>query len=225
MLPSPRIVPVILAAGRAPALAMPQALARFGARTALEIAIANCRAARDARRRRLLAPPVVVLGWRAADVLRALLRPGSAASRDVRIVVNRRWRAGQMNSLRAALRHILPGTAVLLYPVDYALITPRILTALAQALAREQRRESRAKRSGRRSACIMVPTHRGRTGHPVLFSAALRPELLAASTARDVVERDPARIIRVPVPKPAIWQDFDTPAEYRRCLRAFGSSQ
>lgn len=218
---APRIVPVILAAGRAPALAKPQALAQFGKRTALEIAITNCRDARNAGGQSMLKAPIVVLGWRAGEVRRALHRLEAAQRRGVRVIINRHWRTGQMSSLRAALRRIPRGSAVLLYPVDYALVTPQILTALARAFAAGA---SRTQRSLPCSDCIIVPSHRGRTGHPVLFAAAPRQELLAAGTARDVVESHPARVKRVPVGSPAIWQDYDTPEELRRCQRKYKAS-
>lgn len=188
------IVPVILAAGPARALGFPKALARFGRRTALELAVENCAG---------LAKPVVVLGWEAGRVRRAV-------PRGVHMVVNRAWQAGQLRSLLAGLRRAPGGAAVLLYPVDYPLLTPAVVRRLAEAF--------RARRS---SQAVVVPVFRGRSGHPVVFAAALRRELARARTAREVVERYPARVRRVRVRTSAIGRDFGTPASYRRLRRAF----
>jgi len=189
-----KIVPIILAAGPARALPWPKALAPFGRKTALQIALENCAG---------LAPPVVVLGHRAAEV-RPTVPPG------VRVVVNRAWQRGQLNSLLAGLRRVPPRAAFILYPVDYPLLRPATLRRLVAGF-----------RSRRRHQSIVAPVFRRRQGHPVIFSAALRAELLRARTAKEVVERNPQRLKLVPVGTPAIWQDFSTPASYRRRRREY----
>ena len=131
-----KICPVILAAG-ASRLAEPKALARFGDCTALEIAIANCDG---------LEPPIVVLGSEAARVREFV--PVAA-----RVVVNRRWRRGQMSSLLAALKHVPRATHVLLYPVDYPLLAPDVIHAVVAGF--QTRNESQS---------ITVPRFRSRGG-------------------------------------------------------------
>ncbi|MGH9805005.1 MAG: nucleotidyltransferase family protein [Candidatus Acidiferrales bacterium] len=195
------IVPIILAAGpeirgprRSAATELLKPLARFGRKTALEIAVENCAG---------LARPVVVLGYQAARV-----RP--AVPRGAAVVVNRRWRAGQLGSLLAGLRRVPPGAAFVLYPVDYPLLTRADIQRLAKAF--------RARRAGME---IVAPVFRGRSGHPVLFSPALRAELEKARTAKEVVLRDRRRLRLAPAGTSAIWLDFRTPAAYRRRLRTF----
>lgn len=187
-------MPVILAAGPARALGFPKALARFGRRTALQLAVGNCAG---------LARPVVVLGWRADQV-----RP--AVPRRARVVVNRNWPSGQLTSLLAGLRLVPRGAACLLYPVDYPLLTPGLVRQLARAFQARERREA-----------VVVPLFRGRSGHPVILSATLRRELARARTAREVVEGQPDRVRRVRVRTSAIGRDFGTPASYQRLRRAF----
>src|SRR5580693_8365243 len=82
-----KIVPIILAAGSSKNLGTPKALARFGRKTALRIAVENCSG---------LEPPLVVLG---CDV--KLVRPEVPCT--ARIVLNLKWREGQLNSLLCAL--------------------------------------------------------------------------------------------------------------------------
>jgi len=169
-------------------------LARFGERTALEIALENCTG---------LARPIVVLGHQAKRV-RPVIPPG------VRVVVHPGWRSGQLSSLRAGLRRVPEDSPFLLYPVDYPLLTPSVIRRLVKAF-------------GRRSAQhkIIVPTFHGRGGHPVIFSPAVRGELTRARTAREVVRKDDGRVKFVPMETAAIEKDFDTPASYRSCRRAY----
>lgn len=197
---TPPIVPIILAAGAAPRLGFPHALASFGRRTAIEIAIANCR-------RTGLGRPIVVLGSDASRV-RAAVRP--AKLQGARVIVNRRWRAGMLTSIRSALRCVPRGAAFMLYPVDLPLLTPANLRRVARAFPKRQPAQT-----------IISPVHRGRAGHPVIFVSELRRELARPHTARHVVERDPRRVKLVRVSSPAIHTDFDTPAELRRLQRIF----
>ena len=188
------IYPIILAAGKAPRLRLPQALAIFGGRTTLELAVENCTG---------LAAPIVVLGHNAARVRRKV-------PRDARVMVHRGWRAGQLSSLRAGLRSVPPDAAFLLYPVDYPLLTARVIRRLVAGY----------RRAGAGQAIVM-PVFRGRRGHPVIFSAVVRAELLKARTAREVVDKEPGRVKCIAVDTPAISMDFDSPASYRACRRIF----
>ncbi|MGA1999632.1 MAG: 7,8-didemethyl-8-hydroxy-5-deazariboflavin synthase CofG [Terriglobales bacterium] len=187
------IVPIVLAAG-ASDLGFPKALARFGGRTALEIAVENCAA---------LEAPVVVLGSDAERV-REFVPAGA------RIVVNPNWRAGQMSSLQTALAEIAPGADFMLYPVDYPLLTRPVIEQLAAAF--------RARLTGQ---VIAIPRCKNRGGHPVIFASELRAEVEQSQTARDIVYRDAARVRVVPVATDAIWRDLDSPAAYRARVREY----
>lgn len=188
------VVPVILAAGMSPHLGFPQALARFDNRTAVEIAVANCTG---------LPPPVVVLGSQAERI-----RP--AVPRRAQVVVNRRWRAGQLSSLLAGLRCLPREAACLLYPVDYPLLTRALV-----------RRLVRAYRTRRRPYKIVAPAFRERPGHPVIFSPELRQELKRARTAKEVLYRDSRRVRLFPVATAAVHRDFHDSASYRLRRREF----
>lgn len=188
------VIPIILAAGSAERLGYPQALARFGDLSALNIAVNNCAG---------LGKPVVVLGYAVRRIL-------PAVPRGVKVVVHRGWRAGQMSSLRAGLRMVPKRGSFLMYPVDYPLLTGRLIRRLVSAFKRRPAGHA-----------IVVPVYRGRRGHPVLFSWSIRSELAHAHSAREVVEKDLGRVKAVEVSTSAIWQDFDTPAAYQRCQRAY----
>ncbi len=188
------IVPILLAAGPSRHLPFPKALARFGTKTALEIAVENCRS---------LGKPIVVLGCQAARI-RGIVPAGA------RVVVNRRWRKGQLSSLLAGLSRVPRDTPFLVYPVDHPLLTASVVRRICRGFARRKR-----------SQMIVLPVSRGQVGHPAIFAPTLRQELRLARTARQVVYRDPERVKFVKVASAGILLDFDTPASYRRCLRAF----
>jgi CTP:molybdopterin cytidylyltransferase MocA len=130
--------------------------------------------------------------------------------RGTRVVVNRRWRSGQLSSLLAGLRLVPRDAAFLVYPVDHPLIGRRTIDRLARAFA-ERRADEK----------IVMPRRGKRAGHPVIFSAELRSELEKAKTAREVSYRDSARVRFVDLETKAIWEDFDSPASYRRVAKRF----
>lgn len=188
------VVPVILAAGACSRLDFPQALARFGNRTAVEIAVGNCAG---------LPPPVVVLGSQAKRIRPAVPRPAQ-------VVVNRRWRAGQLSSLLTGLRRLPREAAFLLYPVDYPLLTRALVRRLVHAY-----------RTRRPPCQIVAPAFRRRPGHPVIFSPELRGEFERARTAKEVLYRDSRRVRLLPVATAAVHQDFHDSASYRLRRRKF----
>jgi CTP:molybdopterin cytidylyltransferase MocA len=106
------------------------------------------------------------------------------------IVVNENWRQGQLSSIQSAIRSLPPGATagVVLCPVDHPLITLRLVSQLIAEFD-----------TGK--AQIVLPTHNGRRGHPVIFHTSLYDELLTASPdvgARQVVWAHPDQVAEVP---------------------------
>jgi CTP:molybdopterin cytidylyltransferase MocA len=188
-----KIIPIILAAGSSANLPFPKALAAFGRQTALEIAVKNCS---------FLGASLLVVG---ADAKRIL----PAVPKGCRVIINRKWRQGQLSSLLAALRKINDG-AFLIYPVDHPLIKRNTLAQLVRAFR---------SRSG--SQEIVMPRHKSAYGHPVIVSAVVRPEFFEAQTAREVIYSVPRRIRVVNVKTSSILEDFNTLESYEECLRKF----
>lgn len=189
-----KIVPVILAAGSSKNLGRPKALAKFGSKSALHIAVENCL---------WFERPIVVLGCDAGRVRPAV--PGAA-----QVLVNSNWRKGQLSSLLCALDGVPRSAAMLIYPVDHPLLEWRIIKQLAREFARREAAEE-----------IVMPRFGRRYGHPIILSPVLRGELSRANSAREVVYRIPERIRVVAAGTSAIYEDFDTPETYRKCLRKF----
>ena len=189
------IIPIILAAGSSQALSFPKALAPFDRKTALEIAVENCS---------FLGRSLVVLGSDAERIL-----PG--VPKSAQVIMNYKWREGQISSLQAALESI-GGDAFLIYPVDHALIKRSTVEQLVRAF-----------RTRAVSQEIVMPRHKGTYGHPVIVSAAVRSEFFDARTAREVIYRVPERIRVLNVRTSSIFEDFHTPESYEECLRNFGA--
>jgi molybdenum cofactor cytidylyltransferase len=187
-------VPIILAAGRSRHLPFPKALATFGGSTALDIAVANCEG---------LSQPIVVLGSD-AELIRL------AVPANTKVVMNPNWSEGQLSSLLAALQHVPDHAALLLYPVDHPLLLKETVQRLVSAFCTRTPAQK-----------IAMPRHNGSFGHPVILAAELREELMAATTAREVVYRLPERIQILEAQTSAIFDDFDTPESYRACVQKF----
>ena len=82
---------------------------------------------------------------------------------------------------------------VLLLPVDLPLVTDEDVRAVVTRLSA--------------GAGVVVATHGGRRGHPIGISREVMDEIVAASsvaTLRDIVRRDPGRVVEVPVSEGAV---------------------
>jgi CTP:molybdopterin cytidylyltransferase MocA len=189
-----KIIPIILAAGNSPELLFPKALALFGKKTALQIAVENCRA---------LGRPVVVLGSQANRIL-------PEVPKSCQAVINRNWRKGQLSSLQQALKSIPADAAFLIYPVDHPLLKRTTLSQLIRAF-----------RNRTASQEIVMPRHRKAYGHPVIVSAIVRPEFFKAQTAREVIYLVPKRLLTLNIRTSSIFEDFNSQESYERCVRKF----
>jgi CTP:molybdopterin cytidylyltransferase MocA len=191
-----RIVPIILAAGPSDALPFPKALARFGGKTALAIAVENCRE---------IGRAIVVIGCD-AELLRRAIPKG------VRVVLNAKWREGQLRSLLCALKVVPKNAAILIYPVDHPLLRKATIRKLvAEFYAREPDQD------------IVMPRYGRSFGHPVIVAAGVRDEFFQAKTAREVVYRRPERIRIVRRVSREIFEDFNTKESYQRCVQRYES--
>jgi len=196
-----RIGAIVLAAGASERMRYPKPLLIFGKQTAVDRVITISRAGG-------CDPVVVVLGSE-ADRVRA-----NASLEAAIVVANDDWQSGRTGSLQAGLR-ALPADleAFLLFPVDHAMVDPASVAAILAA-----------RRSSGRP--IVVPTHEGRRGHPVLFDASLVPEFLAlgpSDPARAVTNADPARVLALEIEDAEILRNVDAPADYYAALEVYSA--
>ncbi|MBU2537775.1 MAG: nucleotidyltransferase family protein [Proteobacteria bacterium] len=152
----------------------------------------------------------------AARPLVVVLGPGGEAVQEsiapfpVTIAWNRDPEGDMAGSVRAGLALLPPDcSGVLIHLVDHPLVTAATMQALCVAhLITPQ--------------SIVIPTCNGRQGHPTLFPRTILGELTPSVILRDIVRKDPARVLRIPVDDEGIFLDMDTPAEYE-ALRQRGS--
>ena len=143
---------------------------------------------------------VVVTGHDDAGVRAALTGLG------VRYAVNAHPDHGQGSSIAVGVAALASTTTAMLIVLGDQPLTPR---DVVPALLMAQRQSGKA---------IVAPSYRGTRGTPVLFGAAVFPELRTLtgdSGAREVVRMDPERvaIVEFDVAMPA---DVDTPEDLAR---------
>jgi len=156
----------ILSAGESRRMGTPKALLPYRGTTFVEHLM-------NAARHPRVGIVRVVLGA-GADAIRGHLLLDSAS-----VVLNQDWANGQLSSIQAAVRSLAgcETEGLLLCPVDHPLISSALVARLIEQFD-----------AGKQA--IVVPTFRGRRGHPVIFRANVYDELLAAPSdigARQVV--------------------------------------
>ncbi len=156
---------VILSGGASRRMGSPKALLSYQGRPFLEHLLDVARHPKIGVRR-------VVLGADAEPIAKEI----NLASDE--IVINADWGKGQLSSIQSALRSLPPQTdGIILFLIDHPLISSTLVDELIGSFYT----------SGKP---IVLPVYEGRRGHPVIFSASLYDELLAApleTGARSVV--------------------------------------
>lgn len=184
---------LILAAGESRRMGFPKALLRYGDETFLDT-LTGLLAAR-------CSPVIVVLGAGAEEIR-------AQARRSATFVVNSEYQRGMTTSFQCGLRAV-PAEAegVLFTLVDHPAVKPATLDAL---LAPPK-------------PLLRVPRRGSDRGHPIWFSRALIPELLAipeGGAANAIIRRHAAETEFLDVDDPGILSDIDTPDAYQRLTGA-----
>lgn len=134
----------------------------------------------------------VVVGWQ-ADQVRALLAP----SAKVECVLNEEFRRGMFSSIKTGLARV-SAPRVFFQPGDCAFISPDVYARMLVI-----------------NGDIVIPTHSGKKGHPVLFQGPVIPEILALPD--DAILRDYIQdrgFTTIEVEDDGILLDIDTPQDY-----------
>lgn len=113
---------------------------------------------------------------------------------------------GMSSSVAIGFEHALgrfaDAAAALLWPVDHARVAP---VTVARLVA-----EADADR-------VVIPTLRGRGGHPTAFGRALWPELAGCASlprgARSVLDQHAGRVVRIEVDDQGVTADVDRAAD------------
>lgn len=189
-------VPIILAAGESKRMGIPKPLLDFDGISCLELVIGTCLRSRAGK-------PIVVLGFEADRIQKR------CNLSKVTVVENKYYQLGQSSSLVAGL-NVLPAEAkgFLLFPVDHPLVRSQDINRLLEAFPAQDKR-------------IIIPTHDGHRGHPVLFDRGLIPEFKSDEPAHTVVRRRPERVMELPVDHSGVIMSMNTPEDYQKCKEAY----
>ena len=193
----PNVAAVLLAAGESTRMEESKALLPWRGQPLLRHQV---QALHDAAFR----PIIVVLGHH-SDRLRPIVPPLPSTV----VVENLRYRRGRSTSVVCGIERVpANATGVLVLSVDQ----PRPASMLRRL--REAFEESRPR--------LAVPAYEGRAGHPLLFSAALVPELLAITEERqgmrEVMSRHHEDRLLVEMDTPLTLTDLNSRADYEAAL-------
>ena len=147
----------------------------------------------------------VVLGHHADEIQRA------TRLTETEVVINQDYHRGQTSSLQAGLR-ILDRRdikAIILCLVDHPAISACVINKLVAVFEKS-------------AAPVVIPTHQGQRGHPVLIARELFTELLglnAKDGANTIIRKYRDNTKFVEVDDPGVLMDVDDPESYRRLER------
>ncbi|MBI4298305.1 MAG: nucleotidyltransferase family protein [Chloroflexi bacterium] len=194
------ITAILIAAGESTRMGRPKPLLPWQGKTLLEYQIASLL---DCDVQEI----VVVLGHEASQVVPYVRGPG------IKSVINPRYREGKATSIKAGLRSIARSAeAILLLAVDQ----PRPREILENLVQEHQRTGS----------LITAPQYQGHGGHPIIFSAALKPELERISEetqgVRQVMDNHKGEVNWVNFDTPIVRLDINDPQSYDEAKRLFG---
>lgn len=184
----------ILAAGESRRMGTPKALLRVHGRTFADHLYGMLEHPRIGIRR-------IVLGA-GAEEIRACLQVDPEA-----ILINPDWPKGQLSSIHAAIRGLPPSASegLMICPVDHALVSGALVATLIAEFDRTTK-------------LIIVPSYRGRRGHPVIFRASLYSDLLEApldSGARHVMRAHRSDVLEIPTSDEGVVLNLNDPSALR----------
>jgi molybdenum cofactor cytidylyltransferase len=194
---------IILAAGRSTRMGEQKLLLPLGGKALIARVVDE-----------VLASPVdevvVVVGSDEGEVRKAL------AGRRGRFVRNTDQEGEMLSSVRRGLEALPVGCiAVLVVLGDQPSVTRDVIAELVAAF-------------GSTDCGIVVPTHRGHRGHPLLFAAHYREEVLSHYDdvgLRGLLHAHPDDTVEVESQESGILEDMDDPGDYLRARGRFPDSR
>ncbi len=190
---------IILSGGASQRMGSPKALLPYQGRPFLEHLLDVTTHPKIGARR-------VVLGAHAeliADAVRLAVKE---------VVINEDWEQGQLSSIQAGIRSLPAGTdGVILCLIDHPLITAGLIDDLIGRFYADRTAKP----------LIVLPIYQGKRGHPVLFSAGVYDELLAAPKdqgARSVVWAHAGEIAEVITAEQGCVLNLNDPETVKRVL-------
>jgi len=128
----------------------------------------------------------------------------------VKVIMNPHYREGMSTSIRRGIRATDPNSQGILIALgDQPLLQTRTIYALIRAF-------------GQKRGSIVLPSYRGRGGHPVLFDRCYKKMLLSLQGdvgGKSIIERDPGNVVKVRTKSEAVIKDIDTWKDYKKECR------
>ncbi len=147
---------------------------------------------------------IVVVGHRGGDVARQL------KDAPVRIVENPEYAKGMLSSVRRGVAAAsAQATALMMVLGDQPTLQS---SAIERLIAHYRAVEAR----------IVAPSYNGRRGHPLIFDAAYREEILTRFDEvglRGLMRAHPGAVSVLEVAQSEVLEDLDTPEDYQAALR------
>ena len=197
---------IVLAAGSSQRMGTPKALLKIGEKTFLQHIVETLHSVR-------IIDVVIVFGAEAEKIQKTL------TWFDGKIVTNNDWQKGQLSSIIAGLNALdltksepeeIHGAIIC--PADHPLLTQSLLVDLLQGYWLSKKR-------------IIIPIHRGKRGHPVIFDRELFDDIRNAPIdigARAVVRNHEQEVHEVDVNDEGVLINIDSPDDYKKYILNYG---
>jgi molybdenum cofactor cytidylyltransferase len=188
---------IVLAAGTSSRFGRNKLLLPFGPRVVIQSTLSQLALAG-------VESVIVVTGHQAAALRRVL-------PDNVRVVHNPGYREFEMTG------SVQTGLCALAHEIDAAFVVLGDQPLLPAPLVKHMRKSALE-----HPAHILIPSHKGRRGHPVLFPRRFWPELIAlrpGGAPRDIIAQHRDAVTEIPWPDDVILLDVDTPDAYAALLQ------
>lgn len=144
---------------------------------------------------------IVVVGWEQEKIR------GALSGINCRIVLNQRYEEGQSSSVKTGIAEVSPSTrAALILPGDVAMVDAHSINMVMESYDLNP-------------SNIVVASHEGRHGHPILFDKQLFPEIADINEKtyglKAVVKRHQYEVRLVEIGSQKVLKDIDTPQDLK----------
>jgi molybdenum cofactor cytidylyltransferase len=147
---------------------------------------------------------IVVVNERTERIIR------HRSEKKVKVVMNPDYQRGMSCSIRYGIKNLSPESDGMLIALgDQPLLKAQTINVLLEAFEREDSK-------------IIIPSFKGRKGHPVIFPRTYKEKLLRLrgdEGGKSIIMKHPEKVCIVPVKSPGVIRDIDTWEDYRNLTR------
>jgi molybdenum cofactor cytidylyltransferase len=130
-------------------------------------------------------------------------------TKKMKVIINPHYKRGMSTSIRRGVRAVNPRSdGILIALGDQPFIKTRTINAMVKAFV--QGKEG-----------IMVPSFKGKRGHPVIFHRKFKKELLELkgdAGGKSIIERYPGEVLDIPLRSEGVIKDIDLWEDYKENL-------